>query len=231
MNFFFLTGCQMLTTVFTLNSVNWIIIIVRKHISKSGNISKSKLISEVIILINGVDWWWWFMNNRWYGERGLGELGLSQEDLLQAYYLAAASIFEPERSQERLAWVKTTALMETIKSIFIGSDEFSRDHKTAFLREIVHGRCPDYEDGEERYIYIISPEISEVWGSSSWDNKRAIIIWVCMQAQTNTSALGFTWNYKSVHTGRISGGWQRYSSKSTSCSEFFINYFLNDWIC
>jgi ent-copalyl diphosphate synthase len=46
----------------------------------------------------------------------LGEFGLSKRDLLLSYFLAAASIFELERSHERLAWAKTTALLGTIKS-------------------------------------------------------------------------------------------------------------------
>lgn len=53
---------------------------------------------------------------RWYSECGLEELGLSREKLLLGYFVAAASIFEPERSQERFAWVKTSALIEAIKS-------------------------------------------------------------------------------------------------------------------
>lgn len=51
---------------------------------------------------------------RWYSESGLGEFGLSTKSLLLAYFLAAANIFEPERSHERLAWAKTAALIETI---------------------------------------------------------------------------------------------------------------------
>jgi len=61
-------------------------------------------------------------NFRWYSESRLGEFGLSKKDLLMAYYLASASIFEPERSQERLAWAKTTALLETITSYIRDED-------------------------------------------------------------------------------------------------------------
>ena len=53
---------------------------------------------------------------RWHSKCGLEELGLSRERLLVVYFLAAANIFEPDRSQERLAWVKTLALLETITS-------------------------------------------------------------------------------------------------------------------
>ncbi|KAK7336755.1 hypothetical protein VNO77_17302 [Canavalia gladiata] len=65
---------------------------------------------------------------RWYSESGLEGFGLSKTSLEFAYFIAAASIFEPERSQERLAWAKTTALVETLKS-FIKDEET----RTAFV--------------------------------------------------------------------------------------------------
>lgn len=56
----------------------------------------------------------WGRIQKWYSESGLGEFGLSTKALLIAYFVAAANIFEPERSHERLAWAKTAALIETI---------------------------------------------------------------------------------------------------------------------
>ena len=67
---------------------------------------------------------------RWYLETGLEEFGLSKESLLHAYFVAAASIFEPERSLERLAWAKTAALLETVKSYI--KDEETR---TTFVEQ------------------------------------------------------------------------------------------------
>jgi ent-copalyl diphosphate synthase len=68
---------------------------------------------------------------RWYSESRLGEFGLSKRDLLMAYFLAAASIFEPERSHERLAWAKTTTLLETITS-YIRDDDLKKDFVKKF---------------------------------------------------------------------------------------------------
>ncbi|XP_035548925.1 (-)-kolavenyl diphosphate synthase TPS28, chloroplastic-like [Juglans regia] len=77
---------------------------------------------------------------RWYEECNLGEFGFSKRALLLAYFLAAASIYEPERSRERLAWVKTTALVETIASYF-DKEEMRR----AFLNEFAENNNPrDY---------------------------------------------------------------------------------------
>ncbi|KAE9590443.1 putative ent-copalyl diphosphate synthase [Lupinus albus] len=56
----------------------------------------------------------WGRIQEWYSESRLGEFGLSRKRLLLAYFLVAANIFEPERSHERLAWAKTTALLEII---------------------------------------------------------------------------------------------------------------------
>jgi hypothetical protein len=62
---------------------------------------------------------------------------LSRKTLLFAYFLAAASIFEPERSNERLAWMKTTALVEAITSYF---DEDGM--RAAFLHEFRNNADP-----------------------------------------------------------------------------------------
>ncbi|KAK7336757.1 hypothetical protein VNO77_17304 [Canavalia gladiata] len=58
----------------------------------------------------------WGSIQKWYSESRLGEFGMNRRTLLLAYFLAAASIFEPEKSHVRLAWAKTTALIETITS-------------------------------------------------------------------------------------------------------------------
>lgn len=75
--------------------------------------------------------------NRWYNECGLGEHGLSERSLLLSYFLAAASTFEPERSKERLAWAKTTALINTIKA-YLSSERMLGDHDGAVLHEFQH---------------------------------------------------------------------------------------------
>ncbi|KAL5055432.1 hypothetical protein RYX36_036114 [Vicia faba] len=58
----------------------------------------------------------WEEIQRWYLESDLEGCGLSKKNLLYAYFVAAANIFEPERSLERLAWAKTAALLRTLKS-------------------------------------------------------------------------------------------------------------------
>nr|QEV81854.1 terpene synthase 15 [Prunella vulgaris] len=92
----------------------------------------------------------WRNIQRWYRSCELGEDGLSEESLLQAYYVAAASVFEPEKSQERIAWAKTAILMQTIKSHF-ELHHFSSHQKTTFLDEFERTSTFNYAANGGRY--------------------------------------------------------------------------------
>ncbi|KAI4323263.1 hypothetical protein L6164_022883 [Bauhinia variegata] len=56
---------------------------------------------------------------RWYSESGLEQFGLSREKILLVYFLAAASIFEPERSQER--WLNTKKSKDELVGTLLGT--------------------------------------------------------------------------------------------------------------
>ena len=53
---------------------------------------------------------------RWYTENRLMDFGVAQEDVLRAYFLAAASIYKPSRATERLAWARVAILANTIST-------------------------------------------------------------------------------------------------------------------
>ncbi|KAI3678922.1 hypothetical protein L6452_38226 [Arctium lappa] len=77
----------------------------------------------------------WNTMQQWYVDFNIGRFGMSDiTSLLVAYYLAAASVFEPERSNERIAWAKTTTLVDTISSLF-DSLQFSIEHRRNFVDE------------------------------------------------------------------------------------------------
>ncbi|XP_057474257.1 ent-copalyl diphosphate synthase 1-like [Actinidia eriantha] len=76
----------------------------------------------------------WDSIQKWYAKCNLGEFGMSQRNGLLRYYLAATSIFEPERSKERLAWAKTAILVETIVSYF-KKEGNSTKQRRQFLHE------------------------------------------------------------------------------------------------
>nr|AZB50378.1 terpene synthase 2 [Ajuga reptans] len=83
----------------------------------------------------------WKSFQKWYKSCSLGEFGFSEGSLLQAYYIAASTIFEPEKSGERLAWAKTAALMETIQQL-------SSQQKREFVDEFKHKNILKNENGE-----------------------------------------------------------------------------------
>ncbi|KAF5196667.1 Copalyl diphosphate synthase [Thalictrum thalictroides] len=60
----------------------------------------------------------WDDIQKWYTKNNLGEYGVTDKTLLRTFFVAAASIFEPERSNERIAWTKTALIVEAISSYF-----------------------------------------------------------------------------------------------------------------
>ncbi|CAN0830486.1 (-)-kolavenyl diphosphate synthase TPS14, chloroplastic [Linum grandiflorum] len=79
----------------------------------------------------------WENLQQWYEESGVGEFGVSKRSLLQGYYVAAATVFEQDRSAERMAWAKTAALLEAIQSYFHVNK--SKEARAAFIHEFSHG--------------------------------------------------------------------------------------------
>jgi ent-copalyl diphosphate synthase len=69
--------------------------------------------------------------------------GVAQEDLLRAYFLAAACIYEPSRATERLAWARVAILANTI-STHLQSNLSFRESLESFLH------CP-YETRDESW--------------------------------------------------------------------------------
>ncbi|XP_062020488.1 ent-copalyl diphosphate synthase 1-like isoform X1 [Rosa rugosa] len=87
----------------------------------------------------------WDSIQKWYKEWKLEDYGLSEKSLLTAYFVAAASIFEPERANERLAWAKTVCLVDIIVSYFKG--ETYDEDKKAFIYEFkTFSNMRDYEN-------------------------------------------------------------------------------------
>ncbi|XAR61198.1 Ent-copalyl diphosphate synthase [Bertholletia excelsa] len=81
----------------------------------------------------------WDSIQKWHTECKIEELGISRTNLLLAYFLAVASIFEPERSLERLAWAKTAVLVEAIFSFLHREGTAYVEERRAFPREFRNG--------------------------------------------------------------------------------------------
>lgn len=114
----------------------------------------------------------WQAMQKWFVESKFCDFGASKNPLLIAYFLAASNIFEQERSVERLAWAKTTFLMEVIGSLF--HDEVnSRDQRGAFIQEFktinakfgeghIHGRKIEAKGLKNNLITILFTTLNQL---------------------------------------------------------------------
>ncbi|CAK9167358.1 unnamed protein product [Ilex paraguariensis] len=76
----------------------------------------------------------WNNIRKWYGDSNLGQFGISQRSLLFAYFLATASVFEPEGANVRLAWAKTNTMIAPIKS-YLDRERTSKEQRIAFFHD------------------------------------------------------------------------------------------------
>nr|UNZ93479.1 isokolavenyl diphosphate synthase [Scutellaria baicalensis] len=106
----------------------------------------------------------WKTIQKWYRTGSLGVYGLSERRLLLAYYIAASTVFEPEKSLERMAWAKTASLVETILS-----QPLSREQKHELVDEFKHGSIIKKENGErsKRQTSIVETLINTISQLSS----------------------------------------------------------------
>ncbi|PIN17901.1 Copal-8-ol diphosphate hydratase [Handroanthus impetiginosus] len=77
----------------------------------------------------------WLYMQKWYGNYNIQEFGITRKELLRAYFLATATIFEPERSKERTAWAKFKIISKMITSFF-NEETTIWDHKNALLTAV-----------------------------------------------------------------------------------------------
>nr|XP_043635976.1 ent-copalyl diphosphate synthase 1 [Erigeron canadensis] len=84
----------------------------------------------------------WNTMQQWYTDFGIEQFGTSDmRSLLVSYYLAAANLFEREKFNVRIAWAKTTTLVDTISSFF-DSPQLSKEEKRAFIEEFRNTSIP-----------------------------------------------------------------------------------------
>ncbi|KAL8536934.1 hypothetical protein ACS0TY_012210 [Phlomoides rotata] len=77
----------------------------------------------------------WIYMQQWYESCNIRELGISRNEVLRAYFLAGATIFEVERAKERLAWTKSSIISDMIKSFF-SNQTTSSDQKQTLLTQL-----------------------------------------------------------------------------------------------
>ncbi|KAI3806002.1 hypothetical protein L1987_21891 [Smallanthus sonchifolius] len=102
------------------------------YVSNDTYLEMAKLDYNNCLAIHQLEW---NTMQQWYVDFSIEQFKTrNATSLLVSYYLAAASIFEPERCNERIVWAKTTVLVDTISSFF-ESSHLSKEDRVAFVDE------------------------------------------------------------------------------------------------
>lgn len=162
---------------------------------------------------------------RWYQSSNVKAFGISKKELLLAYFLAAATIFEPERTQERIMWAKTQIVSRMIKSFLSKENTLSLEEKTTLLLEFGHdinglnkinrymtlslaytiARKPTF-----KYIYFQAFFLSSwILGLQRWERE-----WPCWDSANNLPAT--TRGIRQIH----------YTSIEKRCESIFHTHIL-----
>nr|ATD12165.1 (+)-copalyl diphosphate synthase [Marrubium vulgare] len=93
----------------------------------------------------------WIYMQEWYENCNIQKFGISRKELLRTYFLACASIFELEKTKERMAWAKSQIISKMITSFFNKETTSSEEKETLFseFRDIngLHKSNSDARDG------------------------------------------------------------------------------------
>ncbi|KAI7743734.1 hypothetical protein M8C21_017703, partial [Ambrosia artemisiifolia] len=93
----------------------------------------------------------WRSFEKWYGTLDLKES--MNRSVLSSYYMAAASIFEVERCNERVAWAKTIVLLDAITSFFT-KPLLPNIEIQAFVDEFISPSCHHGREGKPRHALV-----------------------------------------------------------------------------
>ncbi|KAL1532389.1 Gly-Xaa carboxypeptidase [Salvia divinorum] len=129
----------------------------------------------------------WIYIQEWYENCDIEAFGISRKDLLRSYFLAAASIFELERTNERIAWAKSQILSLMI-TCFFNKETTSCEEKRALLNinglnntnnktqdratGIVLSALGQFLDGFDRYTKHQLTNVWSVWLTKLQDGEQ-----------------------------------------------------------
>ncbi|CAN4116364.1 unnamed protein product [Withania somnifera] len=112
----------------------------------------------------------WTILQEWFAQYNFQHFGISKKELLVAYFLGAASIFEVERSRERLAWAKTLIMCKMITSYFTDEQPTASPKNSNETRQMLLNNLLQflYQLSEETYETIgkdIHLKLFSAWGT------------------------------------------------------------------
>ncbi|KAK1282540.1 hypothetical protein QJS10_CPB22g01313 [Acorus calamus] len=119
----------------------------------------------------------WLTLQRWYIESGLDELGVNLKDVLKAYFLAASSVFEPDRAAERLGWARTVVLAEVVLAYF-QEEATTPELRRSFLREFITSQCSVGKRRGEGLVWVLHEVVKSVSSDAMASHGRDIRYYV-----------------------------------------------------
>ncbi|KAL0393921.1 UNVERIFIED_CONTAM: Peregrinol diphosphate synthase TPS1, chloroplastic [Sesamum latifolium] len=120
----------------------------------------------------------WTSMQQWYENFNVCEFGVSRKDVLLAYFLGSASMFEADRSKERMAWAKSQIISKMITS-FLNEETTSSEQKAALLtglrKDIKTRKCGKRE---QRLINILLASLYQLLeGFDTYTRQRLKNAW------------------------------------------------------
>ncbi|CAO2046273.1 unnamed protein product [Urochloa humidicola] len=106
----------------------------------------------------------WHDLERWCEKNNLEMYGVTPQRALRAYFLAAASIFEPDRAAERMGWARTTVMTQAISSCFLSSNASTPDSR----------RGSDQKDWTENGILYTLHELIDLLATGNDDASSSL---------------------------------------------------------
>ncbi|XP_059275465.1 copal-8-ol diphosphate hydratase, chloroplastic-like isoform X1 [Lycium ferocissimum] len=111
----------------------------------------------------------WTIILDWFTQCNFEHFGISKKELLVAYFLGAASIFELERSRERLAWAKSLIMCKMITSYFSEEATISTKNSNETRQMLLHNLLQFlHQLSEETYETLgkdIHLQLHSAWGT------------------------------------------------------------------
>ncbi|CAA3008867.1 Copal-8-ol diphosphate hydratase [Olea europaea subsp. europaea] len=157
----------------------WIYLLQMPDISNNKNLEHAKLDFNGCQAQHQREW---YFLGEWYGNFKLQELGISKKDLLLAYFLAAANIFEPDRSNVRLAWAKSQIIIR-LMTFYFTRESNTLEERIDLLLKFKNFKCIG-----KRKRYLIS---TYKFYESTKMNRESSILWETWLSKLNDEDLEY----------------------------------------
>ncbi|XP_033516105.2 copal-8-ol diphosphate hydratase, chloroplastic-like [Nicotiana tomentosiformis] len=89
----------------------------------------------------------WLIMQEWFEKCNFQQFGISKKYLLVSYFFSAASIFEVEKSRERLAWAKSRIICKMMITSYYNEEATNWTTRNSLLMEFKGSNDPSRKNG------------------------------------------------------------------------------------